>query len=142
VSNIGFDFKNLDSDKAQNGFETDPQVYDWEKSSVRDVVTGTTIGKEAGKTFFGNWLTLEGGETKTIKLVYRLPYKLSDVDRYSLLLQKQMGDKDLKFNWTLDFSGYSLEWKNFDTENLDVGSLQSSLILNHDYFLGAVLNKR
>jgi hypothetical protein len=142
LSNTGFDYVDLQANKPQNGMKIDPQVYEWEKSSVRDVVSGTIMGSEAGKSFFGNWLTLNGGETKTVKLTYRLPYKLSDIDRYSLVLQKQLGSLDSKFSWSMDFASRGLEWKNFDTQNLDINSLSYDTILNHDYFLGAVLKKR
>ncbi|MCX6796892.1 MAG: DUF4012 domain-containing protein, partial [Candidatus Doudnabacteria bacterium] len=56
VSSTGFDYKNLDT-KLLSGQKTDADVFEWERKSVKDIVTGTAIGQEAGKTFFGNWLT-------------------------------------------------------------------------------------
>ncbi len=141
ISNIGFDFKNLEYPSAVN-YKTDDNVLDWEKNSVQDVLTGTTIGTETGKTFFGNWLNLEGGETKTVKLTYELPFKLDEIDRYSLLVQKQIGALDSNFSWNLNFSTRQIAWKNFDTESLDTSRLSSNTILSKDYFLGLVLQKR
>ena len=69
ISNLGFDYKTVDTTASQ-GYEMDPQVLEWEKNSVKDTLTNTAIGQEAGKTYFGNWLTTQGGETKTVKLVY------------------------------------------------------------------------
>jgi hypothetical protein len=141
VSNLGFDYLPMEYPAGQN-YQTDDDVLNWEKSSVKDVVTGTYIGQESGKTFFGNWLNLNGGETRTVKLVYRLPFKLGDVDKFSLLLQKQIGAVNSNFKWTLNFPGRQIAWKNFDTPNLNTNNLNSDIILDKDYFLGLVMSKR
>jgi hypothetical protein len=141
VSNIGFDYRPLDYQSGKN-YQTDPDVYNWEKNSVKDVVTGTYIGQESGKTFFGNWLNVDGGQTRTVKLVYQLPFKLNDIDKYSLLLQKQIGSTNANFNWTVNFSGRQIAWKNFATQALNTDNLNSGIILDKDYFFGLVLQKR
>jgi len=141
ISNIGFDYVTLDYPPGEN-YKIDPDVYNWEKNSVKDVVSGTYIGQESGKTFFGNWLNLTGGQTRTVKLVYQLPFKLSDVDKYSLLLQKQIGSVNSDFNWTFNFAGRQIAWKNFDTQTLNTDSLNSDIMLDKDYFFGLVMSKR
>jgi len=141
ISNLGFDYLSLDYPSGEN-YQTDPDVYNWEKNSVKDVVTGTYIGQESGKTFFGNWLNISGGQSRTVKLVYRLPFKLSGVDKYSLLLQKQIGAADADFNWTFNFAGRQISWKNFNTQTLNTDNLNSDIILDKDYFFGMVLSKR
>jgi len=141
ISNTGFDYLPLEYPRDQK-YQIDSDVLNWEKNAVKDVVTGTYIGQESGKTFFGNWLNLNGGETRTVKLVYQLPFKLSDVDRYSLLLQKQIGSANSSVNWTFNFPGRQIAWKNFDTPNLGTDSLNSDIILDKDYFLGLVMSKR
>jgi hypothetical protein len=141
LSNIGFDYKNLEYPDGAN-YKVDDDAYNWEKDSVVDSVSGTVIGAEGSKTFFGNWLNLEGGQTKVIKISYQLPFKLNSIDRYSLLLQKQIGALDQKFNWTLNFSGYQVAWKNFDVASLETNSLTSSTLLNKDNLLGLVLQHR
>lgn len=141
LSSDGFDYKNLDT-KVLEGYRTDPQVYEWEKNTVKNMVTGTLIGREAGKTFFGNWLTLAGGESRTVTLSYRLPFKLADVDRLSLLLQKQMGSRNSDVRYTVYFAPRTLEWKNFATAALDPGKVSTDITLNKDYFLGQVLTRR
>ncbi|HVY67551.1 MAG TPA: DUF4012 domain-containing protein, partial [Patescibacteria group bacterium] len=140
LSNIGFDLKNLTYPPGEQ-YQTDDDVYAWEKDQVTDVLTGTGIGQEGGKTFFGNWLNLEGGETRTVKLVYQLPVKLSAIDRYSLLLQKQIGSQNSQVSWHLNFSGRSVAWKNFDPSQLQTDSLDYNLTLDRDYFAGLVLQK-
>ena len=141
VSDIGFDYKNLEYPPNDN-YETDPDVVAWEQNSFTDNLTGTTIGQETGKTFFGNWVSLDGGQSKTVKLVYTLPFKLNNIDRYSLLAQKQIGSVNSNLNWTLSFPGYQIAWKNFDPTTLNTDNLNSAIIMDKDYFLGMVLQKR
>jgi len=141
VSNIGFDFKKLDFPKGKE-YKIDSDVFNLEKNSVTDNLTHTDIGEESGKTVFGNWLVLKGGESKTVKLTYQLPFKLSNIDRYSLLLQKQLGATNANFSWTLNFSGKQIAWKNFDPIDLNTSSLNSDIILDKDYFFGMVLQQR
>jgi hypothetical protein len=139
LSNTGFMFKPV-PDINTNEYKTDSSVLQWEKKLVREGLSGTVIGKESGKTFFGNWVEVKGGETKTVKLTYRLPFKLKKIDRHSLLVQKQLGALNESFDYTLKFSGRKVEWKNIETKLLDTSELNTSLILNKDYLLGLVLS--
>lgn len=143
IANSGFDYKDLSSVEAKNsGYKTDPLVFEWEKNSLRDVVSGTYIGQEAGKTYFGNWLNLNGGQSKTITITYKLPFSLKPLDRYSLLVQKQIGSLEQNLNFKLQFPGRAIAWKNFDADSLETDFLTKNFTLNKDYFLGAVIQKR
>ena len=141
LENQGFDFKVLDAEKPVNQ-KIDDDVLAWEKSAVRDLVSGTTIGEESGKTFFGNWQKLEGGETREITLVYQLPYKLKDTDRYSLLLQKQPGIGNMPFTHEVNFEDRRLEWSSFEPQDLTANSYVKNLELNRDQILGVVFVRR
>lgn len=141
ISNIGFDYKNIDP-MPQTGYKSDSDVEAWEKTIVKDFISGTSIGQESGKTFFGNWLTVKGGESKTVKITYSLPLAISSPDHFSLLLQKQLGALPGAFSYTLNFSGRRLLWKNFDASSLETNSLSAGFSLNKDYILGAVFEKR
>jgi hypothetical protein len=141
ISNLGFDYLPLEYPVGKN-YQTDSDVLNWEQNAVKDVVSGTYIGQESGKLFFGNWLNVSGGQTRTVKLVYQLPFKLSDPDRYSLLLQKQIGSTNSDFNWTFNFVGRQIAWKNFDAQTVNTDNLNSGIILDKDYFFGLVLSKR
>jgi len=55
------------------------------------------------QNFFRNWLTVKGGQTKTVTLVYKLPFKLANLDHFSLLAQKQIGAFASDFSYSLDF---------------------------------------
>ncbi len=140
TSNIGFDYRPLDYPEDLE-YKIDSKAYEWERNSVTDNLTGTVMGQEANKTFFGNWQNLKGGETRTIKLIYELPFKLDGIDRYSLLLQKQIGSQPLNLTWAAIFPSRHIEWSNFDP-NLDTEALNKNIILDKDYFLGLVLKKQ
>jgi hypothetical protein len=109
---------------------------------VRESVTGTFIGQESGKAFFGNWLTLAGGESKTVKLSYKLPFKLGPTDHHSLLIQKQPGSQPSHVAYNFHFPQYEIAWKNFDAAALETSSLTSDFQLTQDQLLGMVLVKR
>lgn len=140
ISVLGFDYKNLEFPENID-YKIDSNVFSWEKNSLRDVLSGTIIGQEADKTFFGNWLSVRGGESKTVKISYQLPFKLDNIDNYSLLTQKQIGQVPQNFKWTLSFSGRSIAWKNFDPTLMETSSLNSDIILNKDIFLGLILTR-
>ncbi len=122
--------------------QTDPDVLVWEQASVTDTVSGTLIGRESGKTIFGNWLELRGGQTKIITVTYTLPFAVQDLDHYSLLMQKQPGATNTNFDYTLDFSDYTIAWKNFQPQQLDSHTLQNSTLLDKDSFWGLIFQRQ
>jgi hypothetical protein len=138
ISITGFDQKNLDATSSEN-YRQDPDTAAWENSLVKDVSTGMLTGLESGKMFFGNWLTVLGGQTRTINLVYKLPFSLQNPDRYSLLLQKQIGSVATEFNWSVQFPQKRLQWESFVPDSATAGSLTKSVSLDGDYFFGMVL---
>lgn len=52
-----------------------------EGGAVTHEPSGTRITRESGLTAFGNWIQLEPGETRSVRLSYRLPFTLSDITR-------------------------------------------------------------
>lgn len=50
----------------------DPEVAAWQSGQKIDG-TGTTVGQEAGYTFFGNWMITEPGQTSVGLYRYRVP---------------------------------------------------------------------
>jgi hypothetical protein len=140
LSNTGFTQTEIGL-PDRTGSKEDPDVLLWEKQSVKDLLTGTIIGQESGKTFFGNWLEVAGGETKTVTITYKLPFTLEKLDHYSLLIQKQPGSLNQELSYTLDFPNYFMAWKNFDPQ-VSNHSLTQKLIFNKDLFFALVLDKR
>jgi len=122
--------------------KADPDAEAWEQASVVDTVSGTLVGKESGKTIFGNWLELRGGQTKTVTLTYELPFTMTgDVDHYSLLWQKQPGTLNQHYSYNLSFDNYSTVWQTFQPNKLDSHSLSIGDSLDKDMFFGLILKK-
>ncbi|MBP7811580.1 MAG: DUF4012 domain-containing protein [Candidatus Moranbacteria bacterium] len=80
------------------GFRQDPFVETREGNERIHKESGTRIGEESGKTVFGSWVYVSPGESVTVELTYRLPWKfdmeqlrLGGAERFSVLYQKQSG---------------------------------------------------
>lgn len=101
----------------------DSQFLDMENKAYVDARQGIKIYQENGKTVFAGWVMVDPGESKNIEISYELPFNLfsknvnlsegqslwgqinrvinkdnSDLQVYSLLLQKQPGAKASQFN--------------------------------------------
>ncbi len=122
------------------GYVIDPQVEEWQKDLYQDVNSGTYSGKEAGKSWFGNWLIVRGGESKTVTLTYELPFKLKSIDRHSLLLQKQPGSMNSPFSYDLSYEERSSLW-NSNTSHVETNTLTFNQDIIADTFIGIVLKK-
>ena len=88
-----------------------------EKTSLFDEHTGMRITAEAGKTVFGNWVSIDPGEIQTVTIQYMLPFRLNvgglfnRTDKYSLLLQMQPGAKNVFFQSSVQIPDqYSVAW--------------------------------
>ncbi len=80
------------------GFRRDPSVELSEANERIHEESGTRIGEENGKTVFGSWVYLSPGESVTVELKYRLPWRFDmeqlrhgGAERFSVLYQKQSG---------------------------------------------------
>ena len=51
---------------------------------------GLQVSAESGKTVFAGWLTLNTGQSKTVSLVYKLPFKLNRTSKLQDLRQYQL----------------------------------------------------
>jgi hypothetical protein len=87
-----------------------------EEEKMIDAESQTEIYESLDKTVFANWLALHPGESKTIAVKYKLPFKIDvedplinnwwqklwsgdmQLDHYSLLVQSQSGSKQTVFN--------------------------------------------
>ncbi len=87
---------------------------------TKDLVTGTDVWEEQGKTVFGNWMQTAPGETQVVHLTYRLPFSVLPVQTgglvgfakaelglgkllpYTMLVQKQPGVESRQTAVTLD----------------------------------------
>lgn len=82
--------------------DMDPEVSSMELASTMHEGSRTVVMREAGKVTFGNWLKLEGGESKTVTIRYRLPFKITDTSPYELLAQIQPGISNYSFGYKLN----------------------------------------
>ncbi len=124
-----------------SSYNLDQQVLEWQKNLQQDVSSGTYTGIEADKTWFGNWLEVPGGETKIVTISYQLPYKLGDIDRHSLLVQKQPGSQTGPFNYTVEFDGRNSLWQS-NSASIEGASLKFNQDLLADTFIGLVLRAK
>lgn len=98
-------------------WQEDPDLAAWENRGIVDIKSDTKIYSELGKTVFANWSMVDPGESVTLTLKYKLPFKIEfpeessfikrigeilaaedeAVTSYSLLVQKQPGSIGSKF---------------------------------------------
>ena len=147
-------------EKPEEGWEKFPLIAETEELALTDLVSGTKIYKENGKTVFANWVMVDPGETVEIKLRYRLPFRLeaeadvsggdwltrlgSLLDKapgerfpFSLLLQKQPGAKATSVNLEITApSGWRQIW-NYPNQS----SWNGSLSLDRDVMRAVLLEK-
>lgn len=140
VNAEGFDQVDPPEAPRDNPYQVDPTVESWNGAfSYNEQLHGFT-GTEGGKSYYGNWLVLQGGETKTVKLKYKLPFRLSRIDKYSLLLQKQTG-ANINAHIKLDYPGYAVPWHNNKLTLSPAGAAELSTAVNSDIFISMVLQK-
>jgi hypothetical protein len=122
----------------EEGYQIDPDVGEVEKTMNNFKDTQTRIFKEAGKTVFGNWMGVEVGKEKVVRLKYKLPFRIkideqNPVKNYSLMLQKQPGlDNEVlgeiiipsnwKKIWDYNSSGIAMNEFNYKS-NMDKDSV-------------------
>ena len=113
-------------------FKTDPDVKKIEDTIKIDSDSGTHIFEESGKTVFGNWVYVSPQETVEITYKYQLPYKINfdsftkPADKYSILIQKQLGSKGSNFIGTIKLPS---EWKAiWRSQDLNIKNFNESII--------------
>ncbi|MBI5037090.1 MAG: DUF4012 domain-containing protein [Candidatus Kerfeldbacteria bacterium] len=120
-------FKLPDTDAKE-----DADLATIETDSIINEQTNTRITNEFGKTVFGNWMSIDPGESQTMTITYRLPGRLdfsgwwNPTDVYSLYLQQQPGapvsgvisrvttNPDLDIRWTsgdVDTDTHTATWR-------------------------------
>ena len=108
-------------DTPGDNWQEDMDVSRWEGDARIDEASGTKIYEESGKTVFANWSMVDPGETITVYLKYKLPFRFQekepytvmekineslnpaqkDLYSYSLLVQKQAGSYNSRINSSL-----------------------------------------
>ncbi|MCD4760623.1 DUF4012 domain-containing protein [bacterium] len=114
IEGIGFDQEPFSYIIQDKDAQTDSDIAK-EEDKMIDNESGVQIYASLDKTVFANWITLKPGETKTISVKYKLPFKLDlgdplindwwrkvfrknlNLDNYNLVVQSQSGDKNTIF---------------------------------------------
>ncbi|OGF22641.1 hypothetical protein A2Y83_00400 [Candidatus Falkowbacteria bacterium RBG_13_39_14] len=131
----GFDSPPEDCYKElRDDAERDDYLAFVEGKEKEDIETGTIIGENFGKTYFANWTQVDPGEEITVRIKYRLPFRLFDsstaggekIGKYSLYIQKQPGSREhaitknlnlpdnLKSAWSYPGISENGKWVEFD----------------------------
>lgn len=119
-------------DSPEEWWSADPDVALEESEVMRDIKSRTKIYNESGKTVFANWSMVDPGESTTIYIKYKLPFKMeldnevvaeksisdlfkkttSELIPYALLVQKQPGTAGSKVNSILKLpENYKNKWQ-------------------------------
>lgn len=126
--------------------------------------SGTRVTEESGLTVFGNWIQLEPGETRSVKLSYRLPFRIQELVRapktrfekvrealgawsptatMKLVVRKQPGATERAFSSRIDLPNGWKVTSSLPTEaSSDPGGLTLETDLDRDLFVGMVLVNR
>jgi len=129
------------------GSNLDPTLSAIEKSQEIHELSGTRINKESDKTVFGNWLGIEPGEEKTVKLKYKLPFKVK-IDKddvitsYSLVLQQQPGSEQRQFSSQIDYpEKWQPIWQHVIAGEI-TDDLQYQTTLDKDKVIGLIFSRK
>lgn len=147
-------------------YQKDPEIAFIEMTKKIDPATQTETFIESDKTVFANWLRVEPGETKTITIKYKLPFKINlqksntksgyfdilkselnlsdnndESQKYSLLWQKQSGKNNFNINLNIKFPT-SFNYQTVYPANLikDQNNFTFSDTLNSDKFLAIIFS--
>ncbi len=136
LSSKGFTNVDLNYNKPSDS-EAHSATTSWERGVTKEVASGMYVGTEAGKTFFGNWMDVQGLTEQTVEISYKLPFKLDVLDRYSLLVQKQPGAQTYPLRFELAFPHRHVLWaSNPTTVN---NPISKEITVDRDHFYGVVL---
>lgn len=129
------------------GFRRDKQVEGEESASHVFEGSGTQVSEENDKTVFGSWVYVSPGESVTVELSYRLPFRVDtdrlrsgQADRFSILYQKQSGSPGSKLQSEILFP---LHWKSVWQTGGNLIPYERKVQFNGDlvtdHFVGAAL---
>ena len=90
------------------GSQADPLWQEIEKNQEIHEDSEVRIFREGNKTVFSNWIGIEPGEEKVVKLKYILPFKLEineeePIASYSLVAQRQPGSENRSLAGQISF---------------------------------------
>lgn len=145
----GFDKVNLPPFSYEEmQYARDPLLEEIRKTSRTEETSGTTITDEFGKTCFGNWISVKPQEQARVRFQYKLPFQvkpsmLNNLDKYTLLAQKQAGSFGSSLNLKIILpSDLKLIWQYPENVNISPENIISgNIILDTDKYFGIAVEK-
>ncbi len=132
------------------------------EGEVRDGTGGTQISDESGLTVFGNWVQVEPGEKRTVRIRYRLPFKVTDLMNrpetrmdlvlqkvgafvrtadLKLIVQKQAGARNRTFSTSITLpEGWRIRSRIPDQAGIGAGRLTLTVPLERDLYVGMLIS--
>lgn len=146
----GFDKVNLPPFSYEEmQYARDPLLEEIRKTSRTEETSGTTITEEFGKTCFGNWISVKPQEQARVRFQYKLPFQvkpsmLNNLDKYTLLAQKQAGSFGSSLNLKIILpSDLKLIWQYPENVSLSPENIISgNIILDTDKYFGIAVEKK
>lgn len=166
IEAIGFDRMPDEYFQAASlkNYRQDPDLDREEDSKFLDAVSGTEIYQSLDKTVLANWLLLKPGESKTVSVKYKLPFRLNlgdklvddwwqiifkkgvYLDNYSLLVWKQPGNQNTTINSSVIIpDNLKVVW--YDASHVSaVNTTEKLVTYNHalesDEYYGLIMTNR
>ena len=155
--------------KPENSWQVDKDIALTENNAQIDASSNTKIYQELNKTVFANWSQVDPGQSITITLKYKLPFKIDKITTpadqlitdkiidqalnltnpaqkqlhpYSLLVQKQPGAGVDQITTNLIVNDFSPVWKYPKGLSVDQTGWQISDNLNSDKFWAVILKEK
>jgi len=161
VEGLGFDMVPDNYFINDAGAKLDADILQEEKNKMTDEASGVEVYNSLDKGVMAGWMTIKPGETKTVLIKYKLPFKLElrdplvnswrdklftggwKLDNYSLLVQSQSGQQNSIFNSSVILpSGTKVIWNNAsDKQDMNVvdNLITYKQVLNRDHYFGFIL---
>jgi hypothetical protein len=128
-----------------NHYSKDADISFIEANKNIDPESGTEILSEGSKTFFANWIMVEPGQSQTITISYKLPFKLDlkSKENTNGLWQTIKGNLGLDQELYPEFQTYSLIWqKQSGKRNFNIHvSIDFPKPLNYQYIYPSYMQK-
>lgn len=139
-------------EKPDDSLREDEDLGKITRTLGTDPETGTVVGEESGRTYFGNWLQMDPGERVSVSFTYQLPFRVMvpasrgffaairnavsgpATAPYTLLVQKQPGTRDRTFSTSLVRPVGTLVRFQYPESTGPVA-------LDHDLFFGTLLSR-
>ncbi len=145
--------ESLAIDDTEVPLEEYPDLQAQRDATTVDAASGTEVYPESGKTVFANWIHTKPGETRTVRITYRLPFTITlprpttgdllaalshgnedGVAAYALYVQKQSGKRPFPITIGIQApADFATVWSYPKSD--------STVALEHDLLIGRIFTR-